>query len=383
MSQKKKKTKKRSLFSKILALLLMLTGIGVIPYPTISDMVVNYKLSQKIADYNTALEGEEENFDEFWRAAEEYNRYLASRNLPLTISPEEREYVETLLNPMGTGMIGSIEIPKIGVNIPIYYGTDEKQLQAGAGFWMGSSLPVGGPDTHAVLTAHTGLVRAKLFTDLDQLQNGDQFFIKVLDRVLAYEVDQRQVVDPDVLEPMYIQPGQDLVTLYTCYPYGVNTHRLLVRGHRIPYEEQLENEENQIVELAKNYGLYLLIIPVLLFLWWLRRLLKRRKKKKSEKPTPIAVDLIAAEKPKPGPWTRKVPVYLRKRHLKTRLMHPAVQNKDQLEKDDRTLRRKQRPHSQVPFDKKAERHQEWQKKVTKKPTDPKAGKPGGKALGKP
>lgn len=283
MRHKKNKTKKKqSRFGLILALLIMLGGAGLIFYPSISDMVVNYQLSRNIDQYNIGLEGVEENFDEEWRLAEEYNEYLAAKDLQLTCSPKEREYVETLLNPLGSGMIGSIQIPKIGVNIPIYYGTEEQQLQAGAGFWMGSSLPTGGPSTHTVLTAHTGLVRAKLFTDIDKLKNGDQFFIRVLDRTLAYEVDQRLIVDPDEMEPMYIQPGEDLVTLYTCYPYGVNTQRLLVRGHRIPYEEEVEDSENLAEKLLKNYWIWILVILIiLLLLWWL---LHRHRKKKKAKP---------------------------------------------------------------------------------------------------
>lgn len=283
MRHKKNKTKKKqSRFGLILALLIMLGGAGLIFYPSISDMVVNYQLSRNIDQYNIGLEGVDENFDEEWRLAEEYNEYLATKDLQLTCSPKEREYVETLLNPLGSGMIGSIQIPKIGVNIPIYYGTEEQQLQAGAGFWMGSSLPTGGPNTHTVLTAHTGLVRAKLFTDIDKLKNGDQFFIRVLDRTLAYEVDQRLIVDPDEMEPMYIQPGEDLVTLYTCYPYGVNTQRLLVRGHRIPYEEEVEDSENLAEKLLKNYWIWILVILIiLLLLWWL---LHRHRKKKKAKP---------------------------------------------------------------------------------------------------
>ncbi|MFR7639758.1 MAG: class C sortase [Allobaculum sp.] len=285
MTLTNKTKKKQSRFGLILALLIMLGGAGLIFYPSISDMVVNYQLSRNIDQYNIGLEGVEENFDEEWRLAEEYNEYLAAKDLQLTCSPKEREYVETLLNPLGSGMIGSIQIPKIGVNIPIYYGTEEQQLQAGAGFWMGSSLPTGGPSTHTVLTAHTGLVRAKLFTDIDKLKNGDQFFIRVLDRTLAYEVDQRLIVDPDEMEPMYIQPGEDLVTLYTCYPYGVNTQRLLVRGHRIPYEEEPENSENLAEKLLKNYWIWILVVLLLLFLllWWLLHRHRKKKKTKSQK----------------------------------------------------------------------------------------------------
>lgn len=379
MSRKKKK--KQSRFSLIFALLIMLGGVGLIAYPTISDLVVNYQLSQNLDKYNMALEGVEKNFDEEWCLAEEYNRYLAEKDLQLTCSPEEREYVETLLNPLGTGMIGSIEIPKIGVNIPIYYGTDEKQLQAGAGFWLGSSLPTGGPDTHTVLTAHTGLVRAKLFTDIDKLENGDQFFIKVLDRVLAYEVDQRLIVDPDEMEPMYIQPQQDLVTLYTCYPYGVNTQRLLVRGHRIPYEDQLEDQENLVEKLLKSgYGWLLGLALLLSVWWWLHRRRKKRQKKEKIVPVPVLVDALEQKTPETGPWIRRVPVILRKRHLRTRLIFPPDQCKDQLKQDLAASSRKQKPAHQVPVSRRQPRRMEAGPKVRPGRIAPKASSVHSKAL---
>ena len=154
------------------------------------------------------------------------------------VPAEEREELDHLLDPWETGMMGYVDIPKIGVHVPIYHGTEERALQSGAGFWYGTSLPVGGENTHCVLAAHNGLVKAKLFTDLDKLEVGDQFTLDVLNETFTYEVDQILVTLPEETEELYIQNGKDLVTLYTCTPYGVNTHRLLVRGHRVTEPEK-------------------------------------------------------------------------------------------------------------------------------------------------
>ena len=153
-----------------------------------------------------------------------------------------------LLNPLGTGMMGHIDIDKISVHLPVYQGTEEAALQAGAGWWIGTSMPTGGEGTHCVLTAHTGLVRAKMFTDLDQMEEGDTFSLTVLDRVLTYEVDQILITEPEEIEPLLIVDGEDYCTLYTCYPYGVNTERLLVRGHRIPTPEKEETVVSVLTE---------------------------------------------------------------------------------------------------------------------------------------
>lgn len=320
---KKKTKRKRSKLSTVIVWLLLLSGIGVMLYPSISDALINYQLSREIAQYNTALDGVVDDYSDYWEPAEEYNQYLLTKDIQLTVSPEENDYVRTLLNPLNTGMLGAVEIPKIGVNIPIFFGTDEKQLQSGAGYWLGSSLPTGGEDTHTVLTAHTGLVRAKLFTDIDKLENGDIIRIKVLDRLLSYEVEHQEVIEPDDMDPLYIQPGRDLVTLYTCYPYGVNTHRLIVRGHRIPNEEAVETTEEIIESWLKYKWVYLL--PLLLLLpiaYWLARRRKKKKAKKAKKAALVPmVDVISAPERKLNPgWVQQIPVRLRKMHLKYRVM---------------------------------------------------------------
>ncbi len=235
--QKPAKKSRRPSLVTIALVLLMLAGLGVLLYPTISDQFARWQAVQEIAQYNQVAEAEQADYSDLWAAAEAYNRRLAETGTftgsVLNEDAADLQDVSQYLNPLGTGMMGYIDIPKINVHLPIYQGTGEKALQSGAGFWIGTSLPTGGPSTHCVITAHNGLVKAKMFTDLDQLEEGDTFTLSVLDRVMTYEMDQILVTLPDEMEPLQIVPGEDLVTLYTCTPYGVNTHRLLVRGHRI------------------------------------------------------------------------------------------------------------------------------------------------------
>lgn len=236
--QKPAKKSRRPSLVTIALVLLMLAGLGVLLYPTISDQFARWQAVQEIAQYNQVAEAEQADYSDLWAAAEAYNRRLAETgtftgSVLDSAAVEDLQEVSQYLNPMGTGMMGYIDIPKISVHLPIYQGTEETELQSGAGFWIGTSLPTGGPSTHCVITAHNGLVKAKMFTDLDQLVEGDTFILTILDRVLTYEVDQILVTLPNEMEPLQIVPDNDLVTLYTCTPYGVNTHRLLVRGHRI------------------------------------------------------------------------------------------------------------------------------------------------------
>ena len=228
---------KKPRLSTVLVGVLFLVGAGVMLYPTMSDLYVRRQLQKELAQYNQVTQGEEADYSELWAAAEDYNRRLAEKDNQFAVSEEEMEEISGLLNPLGTGMMGHIDIEKISVHLPVYQGTEESALQAGTGWWIGTSMPTGGPGTHCVLTAHTGLVRAKMFTDLDQMEEGDTFSLTVLDRVLTYEVDQILITEPEEIEPLLIVDGEDYCTLYTCYPYGVNTERLLVRGHRIPTPE--------------------------------------------------------------------------------------------------------------------------------------------------
>lgn len=232
----------------VLVVLLFLVGAGVMLYPTMSDLYVRRQLQKELTQYNQVTQGEEADYSELWAAAEDYNRRLAEKENQFAVSEEEMEEISGLLNPLGTGMMGHIDIDKISVHLPVYQGTEEAALQAGAGWWIGTSMPTGGEGTHCVLTAHTGLVRAKMFTDLDQMEEGDTFSLTVLDRVLTYEVDQILITEPEEIEPLLIVDGEDYCTLYTCYPYGVNTERLLVRGHRIPTPEKEETVVSVLTE---------------------------------------------------------------------------------------------------------------------------------------
>lgn len=224
--------KKRNL-STLILILVFLVGLAILLYPTVSDWWNSRVQSRAIVDYEAVLEGldEEDYADEFERA-DAYNAALGALAFPLT-DYEQAEGYEDALNVAGTGMMGYLEIPRINVKLPIYHGTDSSVLNVAVGHLEGTSLPVGGEGTHCVLSAHRGLPSAKLFTNLDKLEEGDTFTITVLDRLLTYEVDQIRIVEPEEVGELAIQEGKDYVTLLTCTPYGINTHRLLVRGHRI------------------------------------------------------------------------------------------------------------------------------------------------------
>lgn len=247
--------KNRMRASTILFALLLLVGLGVLLYPTASGWYMRWQISKELSEYNRVAQADQADYSTLWEAAETYNRSLMDKPSQFWTDAEEQAYVATLLNPLGTGMMGRIEIPKIDVDLPVFQGTEEQQLQSGAGYWFGSSLPTGGESTHCVITAHTGLVKAKLFTDLDRLEEGDHFFLHVLDRDMAYEVDQILITEPEDMEALYIIEGEDYVTLYTCYPYGVNTQRLLVRGHRI----ELAPEEVETAEDAERVFPYWIV----------------------------------------------------------------------------------------------------------------------------
>mgnify|MGYP003250893296 FL=1 len=225
--------------SNIVLILIFLVGLSVMLYPTVSDYVNQKNQSRAVASYSEEVENlSDVDYQAYFDAADDYNRRLAETPDAFYRPEEVSGYTDTL-DVSGTGIMGYITISKIGVELPVYHGTSDGVLQVAAGHLEGSSLPVGGAGTHAVISAHRGLPSAKLFTNLDELEVGDTFTITVLDRVLTYEVDQISIVLPtetDLLQPV---EGKDYVTLMTCTPYGINTHRLLVRGKRI------ENAENQ------------------------------------------------------------------------------------------------------------------------------------------
>ena len=273
---------KKPRLSTVLVGVLFLVGAGVMLCPTMSDLYVRRQLQKELAQYNQVTQGEEADYSELWAAAEDYNRRLAEKDNQFAVSEEEMEEISGLLNPLGTGMMGHIDIEKISVHLPVYQGTEESALQAGAGWWIGTSMPTGGPGTHCVLTAHTGLVRAKMFTDLDQMEEGDTFSLTVLDRVLTYEVDQILITEPEEIEPLLIVDGEDYCTLYTCYPYGVNTERLLVRGHRIPTPETEKTAVSVLTEESSRPWLAVAAAAALAAGIAVAVVIKKRKRKETK-----------------------------------------------------------------------------------------------------
>ena len=232
---------KQNLITVILVLIL-LTGLSLLLYPTVSDYWNSLHQSRAIATYSEAVaEIDDNNYETLWEEAKEYNERLKEKKNRWYMDDEERKEYESLIDVSGNGIIGYIEIPKISVALPIYHGTDEGVLQIAIGHIEGSSLPVGGAGTHCVLSGHRGLPSAKLFTNLDELVIGDEFVIRVLDETLTYEVDQIRIVEPGDLSDLEIEEGKDLCTLVTCTPYGINTHRLLVRGHRVENKKEAKS----------------------------------------------------------------------------------------------------------------------------------------------
>ncbi len=252
-------------------LLLFAAGFLLVLYPVVGNLWNSYRQHRLANTYEAAVENlDEDQYEELWEEAREYNASHTPYSVPdafagseILAEEEDEEYLvyESLLNAAGDGIMGYIEIPKIDIKIPIYHGTEDEVLSKGAGHLYGSSLPVGGEGTHAVIAAHRGLPSAPLFTDLDLLEVGDQFYLYILDNILAYEVDQILVVEPDETESLVQTAGEDYVTLVTCTPYGVNTQRLLVRGHRVEYtaERYEEEAEKKSSSLVTNYALVALI----------------------------------------------------------------------------------------------------------------------------
>jgi sortase A len=234
----------------IILALVFLVGAGLLLYPTVSDLWNSYRQSLLVAAYTDQVEElDEEDYEAILADAETYNESLVGTTTPHDLSDEEAELYNSLLDITGNGIMGYIEIDKIDCSLPIYHTTEEEVMQIGAGHMEGTSLPIGGENTHSVICAHRGLPSARLFTDLDQMEEGDTFVIHVLNETVTYEVDQILVVDPDDSSALAIEEGKDLCTLYTCTPYGVNTHRLLVRGHRVPNAaESVETEDAAAVK---------------------------------------------------------------------------------------------------------------------------------------
>lgn len=266
--------------STILLIIASLAGLSLLLYPTVSDYWNSMHASKAVAEYNTDVNNlTQTQYEKIWNAATEYNRAIQNRNSGFYLTDEQEEQYESLLDIGGTGIMGYIEIPHINVSLPIYHGTSDAVLQIAVGHMEWSSLPVGGSGSHCVLSGHRGLPSAKLFTNLDQLVEGDTFVIRVLDEVLTYEVDKILIVEPENTQSLKIEEGKDLCTLVTCTPYGVNSHRLLVRGHRVENaseEIRLTSDAIRIDPLLVSPVVALPILLVLLIL-----LLTSHPKKKS------------------------------------------------------------------------------------------------------
>lgn len=253
--------------STIILVLIFFVGLSLLLYPIISDYWNSFHQSRAIATYAEAVEElDDEDYEKMWQEAEAYNQKLSNQPNRWNLTEEEEEY-NRVLDIGGTGIMGYIEIPEIKVSLPIYHGTDEGVLQIAVGHIPGSSLPVGGIGTHSVVSGHRGLPSARLFTNLDELNEGDVFMIRVLDETLTYEVDKISIVEPDDLTGLGIDPELDLCTLVTCTPYGVNSHRLLVRGHRIA---NLEDDSIRVTADAMQVDRLIvasaIAVPVLLLL---------------------------------------------------------------------------------------------------------------------
>ena len=277
---------KRKHISTIYIILIFLVGLGFISYPTVSNLWNQAHQSRAIATYSKQVEKLDDSENKkMLKAARKYNKSLLKKSDHWKLSKKDKKKYESLLDVSGTGIMGYIEVPKIDCSLPIYHGTDEGALQIAIGHLEGSSLPVGGKSTHCVLSGHRGLPSARLFTDLDQMEEGDIFILNILGRKLAYEVDQINVVLPEEMSDLEIEEGKDLCTLVTCTPYGINTHRLLVRGHRTEYVEKKVAEEKKEVQtkktdirlmIAGGAGVLILLIIIIVIV------IKRRRKRRNQ-----------------------------------------------------------------------------------------------------
>ena len=273
--------KKKDNYITLLLFLILLAGLSLLLYPSVSDYWNSFHQTKAITTYAESVAAlDNASYDAIWDAARQYNRNLLNRSNSFRLSEEQKAEYESLLDISGLGIMGYIEIPEIDVSLPIYHGTEDTALQVAVGHLEWTSLPVGGESTHCVLSGHRGLPSAKLFTNLDKLREGDTFLLRVLDEILTYEVDQILIVEPQDTAALEIVEGQDYCTLVTCTPYGINTHRLLVRGHRIDNIEEGKTGRvtGDAVQLEPLLVAPVVAIPMLLILLILLLLPRRRKK---------------------------------------------------------------------------------------------------------
>lgn len=273
---------KKGSISTIILMIIFLAGAGLLLYPTVSDYWNSFHSSKAITEYAEAVaEIDDERYEQLRQDAIEYNKALLEKENRYMMTEEERSEYESLLDVSGNGIIGYIEIPSIKCSLPIYHGVEESVLQIAVGHIEGTSLPVGGEGTHAVLSGHRGLPSARLFTDLDQLSNGDTFILRILDETLTYEVDQILIVLPDELDALEIEEEKDYCTLVTCTPYGINSHRLLVRGHRVENQKEagVVRVTADAMQIKPVIVAPLVAAPMLLILLIILLLPKRQRKK--------------------------------------------------------------------------------------------------------
>lgn len=280
----KKKASKKNRITAILLVAVLLAGLSLLLYPLVSNYWNSIHQSQAIAAYmDDVAELDDGTYDALWEEAQGYNASLLENENRFFPDEEERQQYEQLLSISDDGIIGYIEIPSIDVTLPIYHGTSEEILQVAIGHIEGSSLPVGGLSTHCVISGHRGLPFSRLFTDIDQLSEGDIFTLLVLDEALTYEVDQIRIVEPDDISLLEIKEGEDLCTLVTCTPYGVNSHRLLVRGHRVENQEATGflRITADAMMIDSRFVAPILAAPILLgiILFMVLRPLKRKKRR--------------------------------------------------------------------------------------------------------
>ena len=258
---------------------MIVVGLGLIAYPSVADWWNSFHQTRAVAAYASKIaDMSHEEYDKILNEAAEYNKQIAETGVRWQMSDEEIQEYNSILDITGTGIMAYIDIPKIHVQLPIYHGTDDTILQIAVGHITGSSLPVGGETSHCIVSGHRGLPSAKLFSDLDELVVGDLWTVNVLDQTLTYEVDQIRVVLPTDLNYLEMEDGKDYCTLVTCTPYGVNTHRLLVRGHRVPNVQGNARVTADALQIEPAYVAPFIGIPIILILIVMMIIATRKKK---------------------------------------------------------------------------------------------------------
>lgn len=281
-SVKESPVMKKGSLSTILLVLVLITGLSLLLYPSFSNYWNSLHQSEVVASYMEAVaEIDDDRYQEMWNSARAYNEALLERGNGFILTEEQKSQYDSLLNVTGNGVMGYVEIPSIDVDLPIYHGTEDVVLQIAVGHLEWSSLPVGGESTHCVISGHRGLPSARLFTDLDQLVVGDHIMLNVLSEVLTYEVDQIHIVLPEETDDLLIHEGKDYVTLVTCTPYGVNSHRLLIRGHRVDNlaQAQVVRVTADAMIIEKHLVAPFILMPILLVMLACLLVSTRRRKK--------------------------------------------------------------------------------------------------------